>query len=132
MSIGVCTFSNRSAIQPTEAKPAKSAPAILQPEYARVRLNKMRDGMVAATTISCIVSIPRLNARMLATRSQRPGPNPTFAALARLGGDGRGKCIWLQCGISENGRVKTYPLVSGVERMACCCFDVSAQHKSEE
>ena len=40
-----------------------------------VRLNKMRDGMVAATTINCIVSMPRLNARIPATRSQRPSPS---------------------------------------------------------
>lgn len=83
-STELCTSSSRSAIQPTDANPAKSAPPILTDGYARVRLMRTRDGMLAATTISCIVSIPKLNARMPATRSQRPSPNsPRVAANAQ-------------------------------------------------
>jgi hypothetical protein len=82
-------FRSRFRIQPVAAHPAKSAPTILRGEYKRDRRVNMSDGMVAAATINCIASIPRLNPRMLTTRCQQPSSRwPKLVANARFYGYG--------------------------------------------
>ncbi len=44
-------------------------------DYARVRLSKISNGIVAITTTYCILPMPRLNGKILVTRSHRPNPN---------------------------------------------------------
>jgi hypothetical protein len=72
MKLGVS--SGRLAIQPSHARPEKSAPMDLRAVYAGGRLRISNDGRMEATTTNRSVSIPKLKSRILATRSHRPRP----------------------------------------------------------
>jgi hypothetical protein len=62
----------------------KNSAANVKAGYARVLLMSISEGRMAATTSICIVSMPRLKARMPPTRSQRPKPSRSnVAAKAR-------------------------------------------------
>lgn len=66
----------QSLNHPSRRRPAsKNCPANSKTGYARVLLISIGDGRMAATTSICIVSMPRLNAKMPATRFQRPKPS---------------------------------------------------------
>jgi hypothetical protein len=56
-------FRNRSRIQHVAAHPANSALMILRAEYKRAQLSNISDGMVAATTINCMASIPEVESK---------------------------------------------------------------------
>jgi hypothetical protein len=80
VSTGVSTLRIRSKIHPTDAAPPKTAPPNRGNEYARVLFISISVGRMITTTSIRIVSIPRLKARMPATRSQRPNPSRSNVA----------------------------------------------------